>query len=314
MGTTFCRFYAFLFVKFAENQPTPQMRLKLARFITVFIAGFFLMLTISIFNDWSYEKEMLRNLRDHVYSKCHKKDLTTFVDSALFYSHKLQQPATDIYFGKPFHSLKQYLAPSSFQNYYFGRDACGAYASFFVRLMTAAGYRAQIAQVNVKGHKGGHMTVCIFADNKMYLVDPLFEHSFKGPDGKLADIRDVSKNWYNYYSLYVPANYDPSYDYQYGWSFTNWDKFGAFTRGVYKIMCYLFTKPRVDTFSLRYYTQGYNKFFIVFAFLGFIFTFIHALRLSFSHTLGQYIRFKWNNSRLANLFDPQEVQDTKTEP
>jgi hypothetical protein len=293
------------------------MRLKLARFITVFFSGFLLMLTISIFNDWSYEKEMLANLRDHVYSKCETKDFTTFVDSALYYSHKLQQPATDIYFGKPFHSLKQYLAPSSFQNYYFGRDACGAYASFFVRLMTSAGYRAQITQVNIKHRKNAHMTVSIFANGKMYVVDPLFDHSFKGPDGKLSDIRQVSKNWYSYYSQHLPANYEPAYDYQYGWSFTNWDKFGSFSHGIYKILCFVFPKARVDTFSFRYYTQGYNKFFIVFAFIGFIFTFIHALRLSFSHSLSEYIRFRWSNSWLADLLDKRNTdteQDTKTEP
>jgi hypothetical protein len=283
------------------------MKAKIARFITIFFCGFLLMLTISIFNDWTYEREMLSNLRDHVYSKCQSRDITTVVDTALYYSHMLQEPATNIYFGKKFHSLKRFLVPSSFQNFYFGADACGAYASFFVRLMSSAGYRAQITQVNIRYKKNAHMTVCIFADNKMYVVDPLFGHDFKGPDGKLSDIRDVSKNWYTYYSKHVPPSYQELYNYQYGWSFTNWNKFGVVSRTMYKTLCFVLGKDRVDTFSLRYYTQGYNKFFWLFSFIGFVFTLIHALRLNFNHSMGQYLTFKFSN--WYDIF-----RKTKTDP
>lgn len=271
------------------------MRTKIARFVAIFISGFLLMLTVSIYNDWSYEREMLTNLRDHVYSKCKSRDLAVIVDTALRYSHMLQDPATSIYADKKFSSLKQYLAPSSFRNYYFGKDACGAYASFFVRLMTSAGYKAQIVQVNLKSHKNGHMAVCIVQGSKMYLIDPLFAHDFKGPNGKLSDIRTVSKEWYSYYGKHVPENYVEAYNYQYGWSFTNWDKYGDISRSIYKGLCFIAGKERVDRFSFRHYIMGFNKFYLLFAFIAFLFTFIHALRLNFNHSFGQFMIFKWNN-------------------
>ena len=151
------------------------------------------------------------------------------------------------------------------------------------------------------------MVVCIFANNKMYVVDPLFGHDFKGPDGKLSDIRDVYKNWYTYYSKRVPPTYQELYNYQYGWSFTNWNKFGVVSRSLYKALCFVIGKDRVDTFSLRYYTQGYNKFFWTFSFIGFVFTFIHALRLNFDHSMKEYLTFKFSN--WFNIF-----RRTKTEP
>lgn len=254
------------------------------------------MLTISIFNDWTYEREMLTNLRDHVYSKCKTRDITTVVDTALFYTHALQGPATTIFANRKFSSLKQYFAPSSFQNYYFRKDACGAYASFFCRLLTSAGYHTKIAQLNLSDRKGGHMTVCIDYKGKQYVVDPYLNHSFKGPDNKLSAINDVAKYWYSYYSLHLPEGYVPSYNYQYGWSFTNWDKFGAFSRGIYKVLCMVFDKKKVDQFSYHSYTMGFNKFYLVFSFMAFLISFYYSIRYNFGYGVRNYIRIKWNNN------------------
>lgn len=270
------------------------MKAKLVKYFSVFLSGFLLMLTISIFNDWTYEREMLVNLREHVYSKCKKRDITTIVDTALHYTHMLQDPATVVYANKNFSTLKQFIAPSSFRNYYFGKDACGAYAAFFSRLMASAGYRARILQLNLDDRKAGHMAVCIAYEGKQYLVDPYSNHVFKDSTGHISDVNDVAKNWYSYYSHYLPSSYPKYYNYQYGWSFTNWDKFGWFSRGIYKMSCTIFGKQKVDRFSFHSYLMGSNKFYLLSAFGSFLVMFYYSIRLNFGYGVRKYLRIQFS--------------------
>jgi hypothetical protein len=240
------------------------------------------MLTLNLFNDWSYERELLVNMREHVYQKCKTRDLTTLVDTALRYSSMLQNPTTEIYGNKKFNTLKKYFTSSSFNNFYFGKEVCGAYSAFFSRLMATMGYETKTTQMNVNGQPGGHMAVCIMDHGKLLAVDPLFGHNFKDANGNMSDIHAVAANWNNYYRYHLPAKYVPDYNYQYGWTFTNWDKFGSFSRGIYHVLCNMIGKEKVDNFSFYYYVKGFSKYYMLLSFFLFVFTFVKAIQLNFN--------------------------------
>ncbi|MBS1771373.1 MAG: hypothetical protein JST82_00845 [Bacteroidetes bacterium] len=252
----------------------------MARHLYIFLSGFLLMLTINIYNDWSYEREILVNLREHVYQKCKTRDITTVVDSALHYQQMVQSPMTLIFSNKKFRTLKTVVTPASFQNFYYGKSACGAYAAFFTRLLTTMGYHAKIVQVNTATAKRAHMAVVIDYNNQHLVVDPYLGYSFKGPDGALSDINYVAANWDSYFKQRVPEGYGLEYDYKHGWSYTNWDKYGKFSQGLYTVLCKLFGKNNIDDISFHRLTMGYNKYYLLLSLLAFIFTALKAIRLN----------------------------------
>jgi len=80
----------------------------------------------------------------------------------------------------------------------------------------------------------------------------------------------VAKNWYAYYSKQLLPNYDKTYDYQSGWRFTNWDKFGFLSRSIYQAGVFIYGKEKMDNFSFRYWALGFNKYYSMFSFFGFL--------------------------------------------
>jgi hypothetical protein len=103
------------------------------------------------------------------------------------------------------------------------------------------------------------MAVCILDSGKKFLVDPYFCHSFKDTNNHLSDINDVAKRWNEYYKKNLPENYHLIYDYQNGWRFTNWDKYGNLSRSLYNLLSYAGV-THLDDFSFRYYIYGYNRY------------------------------------------------------
>lgn len=271
------------------------------RFAYAFVSGFLLMLTLNFFNDWSYEREVLVHLKEHIYAQCKTRDVNTLMDTALHYSTVLQSPSTEVFGNSEFTSFKKYFTTNSFQNYYFGKGACGAYSTFFIRLLSAMGFQSKVVQVTVNGKRGGHMSVVVMHQGKLLLVDPLFNHNFKDSNGNMSDINDVAKNWNSYYKYHLPANYVPDYNYQQGWTHSNWNKFGAFSRGIYNVACKYWGKQKVDQFCLYYQIQGINKYYMLICFFLFIFTLVKAIQLNFP--LNKYTGILpqriWNRNKKA---------------
>ena len=174
-----------------------------------------------------------------------------------------------IFSNRDFSSPKQFFTRHSFSSFYFGKGACGAYASFFCRVMNQIGYRSKFVIMDTKKGKGAHIIICIESDNKLWLVDPYFGHPFKDSNGHLSEIQTVSNNW-GYYSQFVPENYDPSYDYQYGWHYTNWQKMGGLSQVLYKTMSLFMSQEKLDGLSLRYYLTRMGRVTIIIPFIGFL--------------------------------------------
>ena len=124
------------------------------------------------------------------------------------------------------------------------------------------GFKTKIIQQKVNGRFGAHITLGVEVNQQLILIDPLFNCLFKDSAGNLSDLNKVAANW-SFYKLNLPLDYDTTFTYRGGWRFTNWDKYGFISRGVYKMSCGIFGKAKTDNFSLRYYLLGVTKFYSI---------------------------------------------------
>jgi len=242
------------------------------------MAGFFLMMAISFYMDYSFEEEILGNLADHVRSKSPSQNPEDLIVTALNVSNYLEDRATEVFHDKNFESLKVKLMSTSFSAYNYGGGACGSYTLFLARVLKKMGFKEKIVQLRVNGVWGGHITLAVESGDKLLLVDPLFNCAFKDSLGHLSDIHIVSQNWNSLYKNEVPANYNKAYDYQSGWRYTNWDKFGFLSRSAFKTGVFIFGKKRMDKVSLHYYYLGLSRIYFFTALGGFFIFFFILLR------------------------------------
>jgi hypothetical protein len=224
-----------------------------------FIAGIFFSSALFVWMEYDYEVSVLKSIVEKANKSTPNKNITSLVDTLLTYTNQIQYPNTNIMFDGEYNPFKKIITPPSFRNFYFGEGVCGSYAAFFARLMKHSGYKAYIVQMHTKRTKGARMAVCILDSGKKYLVDPYFCHPFKDTNNHLSDINDVAKRWNEYYKKNLPVNYPLTYDYQNGWRFTNWDKYGYLSRGLYNILSFAGVN-QLDNFSFRYYIYGYNRY------------------------------------------------------
>ncbi len=245
----------------------------------IFIAGFLLMFTLLSYSDWKYEDELVHNLAIEVKERCVGKDLNCIVDTAMFYTHMIQDPMMTLFSDKEFTSPKLALTRSSFSNFYFGKGACGAYASFFTRLMMHMDYKTKFVILNVGKKEGGHIATVIEQDHHLLLVDPLSGHIFRDTNGAMVEIDTVAKYWNSYYKHHLPQRYVPAYNYQHGWKYTNWDKLGFLSKAFYNTSVFFIGKNRTDNISLHYYIVKLNKSIVFVTSALFIVSIMIALRL-----------------------------------
>jgi len=176
----------------------------------------------------------------------------------------LQERRTMIAGKHNFKSLKTKFFTSSLESFYVGTGACGYYSIFATRLLKRQGFQPKIVQQRSNGIWGAHITVAIPLKNgRLGLVDPLYNHVFKDPNGQIADIKSVVKNW-QFYDSKVPTQYKKQYNYQEGYRHTNWDKLGFISMSIYKAGCILMGKKSMDLISLRtFFIDPYEIVFYV---------------------------------------------------
>lgn len=240
------------------------------------------MMSISFYMDWKLEEEILNYLADHVRSISPSKDPESIIETALTASNYLEERHSEIFHDKPFQSFKVKLMSTSFAAFNYGGGDCGSYTLFLARLLKNMGYKVKIVQLKVNGVWGGHITLGIENGNKLLLVDPLFNCSFRDSSNHLSDIHTVASNW-GYYSKNLPKEYKSEYDYQSGWRYTNWDKFGFISRGIYNTGVFIFGKSRMDNLSVHYYYLGLSKIYFISSFLGFLLFILNPIRHLLKH-------------------------------
>jgi hypothetical protein len=99
---------------------------------------------------------------------------------------------------------------------------CGGYSTALARTLQLAGYEARLVQVYAQGTWGAHISVEARAAGRWVLLDPLFDLSFRRPDGGLASAADLQRDWPSY-ARQLPRTYDRSVKYE-AFRYTDWDR------------------------------------------------------------------------------------------
>ena len=170
----------------------------------------------------------------------------------------LSQPRT-AFFQSDLNYSDDYL-----EAFFSGSGACGRYSQFACRVLTEMGYSCRMVQQQVNGTWGGHITLEVDLNRfnksqpaRWMLIDPLFNHMFLDTQQRELSADAVKTLWPKnaehapgeYDISQLPVDYPEKYNYQQGFRYTNWDKYGLLTRTIYRVGKFLHLP--MDTFSYR---------------------------------------------------------------
>lgn len=198
-----------------------------------------------------------------------------FVKEAVHYTYYLLKRRTEIFSATGDEiPLKQRVFHSPIRASIDGYGDCGGYSTFLMALLDRKGYRVRPVQLKVNGVYGGHITVCVNLHGKQVLVDPLYDEVFTDANGHLSDIRQVSSHWAYYQARITNPDYRPEYEYSQGYRFSNWDKLGFVTKGIYSGLRWVGGKQWAESLSVHQYIMDTY-------FNGFIFSALYVLAFLF---------------------------------
>jgi hypothetical protein len=126
---------------------------------------------------------------------------------------------------------------------------CGHYVAVLTRLLHRAGFEARIAQMLCEDTSYGacHIVVEANLGSKWVVLDPLYDHAFRAPDGTLASYAEVSAHWDRYVAQ-VPPDYRRMYSYN-DVRYTNWSKFPVLMPAAKTVLGWVVED--VETVSIR---------------------------------------------------------------
>jgi len=228
------------------------------------------------FRDYRRTKKLMDEITAKIHAMPNKQGEIGEVKNTLAIVRTLSMPRTRFFHGA-FNYSDDYL-----EAFFSGSGACGMYTLFTCRILHHMGYSCRVVQQQVNHVWGGHITLEVdlnrFNSNqpeRWMLIDPLFNWVFLDSHKHELPAQKVKKMWPQLIQQ-LPAEYDKKYNYQEGYRYTNWDKFGAITRTAYKVGKVM--DLPMDTFSFRgvFIRQHYWK--LVIYFLGLCLTVFFALR------------------------------------
>jgi hypothetical protein len=180
------------------------------------------------------------------------------VKNTLAVVKNLSQPNTDFIHGEKENS------DHNLEVFFSGSGDYGRHSHFACRVLTEMGYSCRLVQQQVNGTWGGHITLEVDLNRfnksqpaRWMLVDPLFNHMFLDTQQRELSADAVKTLWPKnaehapgeYDISQLPVDYPEKYNYQQGFRYTNWDKYGLLTRTIYRVGKF-FQLP-MDTFSYR---------------------------------------------------------------
>jgi hypothetical protein len=240
-----------LLIKLTQN--VLLKRLALFLFSVMFSA-----LLLMEIRDFVRTKKLLNGIVTKITAQPNTQGEMGLVKNTLATVRTLSKPRTDFFQGELQYS-DDYL-----EAFFSGSGACGMYTLFTCRLLTELGYDCRVVQQRVQGTWGGHITLEVNLNRfnksqpaRWMLVDPLFNHMFLDTQQRELSADAVKEHWPKtmgqapdeYDISQLPADYDIKYNYQQGFRYTNWDKLGPVSRGIYHLG--KFCQLPMDTFSFR---------------------------------------------------------------
>lgn len=109
--------------------------------------------------------------------------------------------------------------------------ACTSFTQVLAKVLMEAGYDVRKLGLEKNGVRAIHHVLEAQVGDRWVLMDPLYNQVFRQPDGHLASVVEVSKDW-AWFKQQTPPGYNPDYDYS-AYYYTNWDRVpfvGSFVR------------------------------------------------------------------------------------
>lgn len=198
-----------------------------------------------------YEERVYARLVEHVRKTANSPEqvavgLTSTV-------HELMISRNEIWGGPPLGGVYDTMFRAVSHELNVPTAACGSFCSVLVKAIQSAGINARFAQMTTAdGVKGGHIMVeAEIEPGRWAVLGPLYDISFKRPDGSLASFSDVQQN-FDYYKPQLPANWGESYRFQ-EVRYTNWEKIPVVLPALRTVLSWFMDKESLRTFCLRAY-------------------------------------------------------------
>jgi len=199
------------------------------------ISNFYLRSIDNEIIDLIYEQSNIINIDNNV----------SIVDSSLKYTVKfIDSISTYSNEDNPYFSFNRI----AIEDYYL--KGCGGSSLLLAKVLSRRGLKFKFVQLRYNNIWGSHIDLEVQDNPNNLLVDPSLNYMFRDSSNNPISIETVCKDWHKLIK-YLPSNYNLQFDYQEGYRYTNWDKFGSVSRFAYRISCRFFGKEKVDNFSLR---------------------------------------------------------------
>ncbi len=155
-----------------------------------------------------------------------------------------------------------------------GEGGCGSFSLVVGKALDRAGIDFRILQMTCQQNTPGcHILLEAKIDGRWAVLDPLFDLSFRKPDGKLASFAEVSRDW-DQFRQQVPESrrtapptseryYDTAmYDYS-DVRGTNWNKVPVLMPAVRRLLVWVIGEERTKYISLRSWVYDINEVYLV---------------------------------------------------
>jgi hypothetical protein len=141
--------------------------------------------------------------------------------------------------------------------------SCGSHSLVLVKALQMAGFKARFCQMKVGETWGGHIVVEAEVEpGRWAVLGPMWDNSFRRPDGKLASFADVKKDW-DFYSTQLPADYNRVYCYA-DVRYTNWNKIPVLMPVFHWVLALFVSQESLDGLCIRsYFTNIYYTYAII---------------------------------------------------
>jgi len=244
--------------------------LRLRRRLAFSVHVAFVLVLVFLLTRGDHEERIYDRLVERV-----RQQTSTNVETAVALNsvvHDLMIDRTNIW-GEPIGGVYDHVFRSISQELNAPSSACGSFCAVLIKAIQNAGMNARYVQMtNRDGDLGVHIMVeAEVAPGQWALLCPLYDLTFRRPDGGLADYRDVQQNL-GYYRAQLPAEWSPRYDFA-DVRYTNWEKIPVIMPALRTVLSWFLSPEELRTFCLRAYMTN------IFFFYSFVLCTAYALYL-----------------------------------
>ena len=220
----------------------------------IFINGVFATILVVLAINWQFESALYQRILSKIeFTDLPAEQQVLEIQNA---TYKLLKPRHEFFSGKETLGFRDsYFRSADIQ--LIDGGACGTFVHVLGRLLKDAGFDIRVAQMSCSGHFGCHIFLEVKLDDRYIVLDPLFNLSFRNPDGTLANFSQLQKNFSSFKNQ-LPEDYSEEYRYE-DVRYTNWNKIPVLMPFIEKLL-----GSNASNISLRSYVlNSYKAYFFI---------------------------------------------------